>query len=353
MNPEQIIRIWGLKAEQCSITPVKTGLINSAYFIEQGDQSLFLQKINKQVFTNPRGIVSNYLKLYQHITSDSSFFLPRPLPYLNDQFIYEDSDHEFWRALELIKDSTGFEKARSTEQISSAASCFGKFTATLQTFDAGQLEVIIPGFHDLEWRYQQFQTALEQAIPERKNRADQLIRELEKRNYIVAMYKQIRSSPEFKLRVMHHDAKLSNILFHKNTGAVICPVDLDTTQPGYIFSDFGDMVRSMACSENEQYKEVAGIRIVPENYKAIFEGYMTSMRDYLTEAEEKNIHVSGMIMTYMQSLRFLADYLTGDHYYRIDYPGQNMHRALNQLTLLQSLEAFLIDVYHINPETLS
>ena len=59
------------------------------------------------------------------------------------------------------------------------------------------------------------------------------------------------------------------------------------------------------------------------------------------ETEKKNIHYAGLVMIYMQALRYMADYLNGDIYYKITYPEQNFDRAKNQLTLLQRLEEFL------------
>ena len=152
-------------------------------------------------------------------------------------------------------------------------------------------------------------------------------------------------SEEFEKRVMHHDAKISNILFSEETGQVICPVDFDTCMPGYFFSDLGDMIRSMACSEGENNTNYSEINIRKDFYEAILDGYMEVMQELLTDAEKKHIHYSGLLMIYMQALRFITDYLNGDLYYRTDYPEQNFDRAMNQLTLLQRLEEFLQTEY--------
>jgi hypothetical protein len=122
---------------------------------------------------------------------------------------------------------------------------------------------------------------------------------------------------------------------------VICPVDFDTTMPGYFFSDPGDMIRSMAGSADESSTDFNNIRIRSDIYKAIINGYLAGMNAELTEMEKKYIHSSGLLLIYMQSLRFLTDYLNGDIYYKISYPEQNYDRTLNQLTLLKSLEEYL------------
>jgi Ser/Thr protein kinase RdoA (MazF antagonist) len=147
------------------------------------------------------------------------------------------------------------------------------------------------------------------------------------------------------MRVMHHDCKISNILFDKETNQVICPVDLDTVMPGKFFSDLGDMIRSMACTVDENSIAWEKINIRPTFYKAILDGYLEGIGNIFTEEEKNNIHYAGLILVYMQSLRFLTDFLNGDIYYKTNYPEQNLNRALNQLILLERLEEFLEKEY--------
>jgi Ser/Thr protein kinase RdoA (MazF antagonist) len=146
---------------------------------------------------------------------------------------------------------------------------------------------------------------------------------------------------------MHHDAKIANVLFSNKTGKVICAVDFDTVMPGYFFSDLGDMIRSMVCSEDENSLHFNKIKIRKVFYEAIVSGYLMKMGKQLTDAEKKHIHYAGLLMIYMQAFRFLTDYLNGDVYYKINYPEHNFERAKNQLTLLQRLEDFLAVHYHL------
>jgi Ser/Thr protein kinase RdoA (MazF antagonist) len=173
-----------------------------------------------------------------------------------------------------------------------------------------------------------------------------LVEELLKRERYKHFYEQIAESPDsFPLRVMHHDAKIANVLFSKKTGKVICPVDFDTVMPGYFFSDTGDMIRSMACSQDENSNDFDNLHIRADFYKAIIEGYLGIKNQFLTKEEKKNIHYTGLLMIYMQALRYMTDFLNGDIYYRITYPDQNLDRAKNQLNLLQRLEEFLKKEY--------
>jgi thiamine kinase-like enzyme len=148
--------------------------------------------------------------------------------------------------------------------------------------------------------------------------------------------------------VMHHDAKIANILFSKKTGDVICPVDFDTVMPGYFFSDLGDMIRSMACSLDETSTDFENLTIRKEFYKAIVEGYLSVMKNQFTVSENKYIHYAGLLMIYMQALRYMTDYLNGDIYYKTNYAEQNFDRAKNQVILLKRLEEFFKDEYQFS-----
>ncbi|HYC29324.1 MAG TPA: phosphotransferase, partial [Chitinophagaceae bacterium] len=221
------------------------------------------------------------------------------------------------------------------------ASCFGQFTKALSGLDKSQLRVVLADFHDLSYRYNQFEDVVANVYGLRLMRATHVIAELRQRKYLVDFYASIKNNPEYPVRLMHHDCKIGNILFDVDTREVICPIDLDTIMPGKYFSDLGDMLRTMACTVDENSREWEHIDIRPEFYNAIVEGYLQGIGNELTEAERTNIHKSGLLMTFMQTLRFLTDFLQGDTYYKTTYPEQNLNRALNQLILLEKLEALL------------
>jgi len=141
------------------------------------------------------------------------------------------------------------------------------------------------------------------------------------------------------LCLKYSSRQISNILFDRSTNAVICPVDLDTVMPGYYISDLGDMIRSMACTEDENSTAWENIAVNKEYYDTIIGGYLAGMGSRLTTAEQKNIHKAGLMLSFMQCLRYVTDFLQDDVYYKTTYPEQNLNRALNQLILLEKLEA--------------
>lgn len=330
--------------EKLSIQPIGDGLINDSFHIAGNfNQDIFLQRINKHVFKAPAHIQENYIRVYEHIRSEQKkFSIPVPKkPDSNNEFLFKDHNGEFWRAFEFIHDAKTVATATNSSQAGEVARCFGKFTALMNGFDVSSLHKTIPGFHDLSLRYSQFNSAIESASEIKKTNAYQLIDQLKIKEKYVEHYREIIQSDHFPLRVIHHDAKISNILFNSAGSTVICPVDFDTVMPGYIFSDLGDMIRSMVSDSNEDENNNDLLTIRKDFYNSIVEGYMQEMGSLLTSEEEEQIHFSGLMMIYMQALRFITDYLSGNIYYRIKHPEHNLQRALNQLTLLKSLERFL------------
>lgn len=325
-----------------TISPVSGGLIN--YTFKATDKTgtpFILQQINKQVFTQPRLVQENYLCLFEYAAiRDRGLRMPAPLYWSPASTLFTDDNDNYWRAFEFLDNTATFLTAASTAQAGETAAVFGKFTAAFDAFNTSMLKEVIPGFHNLAWRYTQFETAIETGIAERLSQSDTVINALRNRNRYKSYYEEIAGSGNYIRRVMHHDAKIANVLFDKETGNVVCPVDYDTVMPGYFFSDLGDMVRSMACSQGED-SSGKEMYIRKDYYDTIISRYCAELKNSLTEAERKNIHYAGIIMIYMQALRFLTDHLTGDTYYHIDYPGQNFERAQNQLDLLIQLENFL------------
>ncbi len=336
------------------VEPVTDGLINKTFkvtLVESGEKFL-LQQINTKVFPEPGKVQDNYKRIWSHLYYESSLpgtshpvSIPAPRDFLDGSKLFCDTHRRYWRLFEFIDNSRTIHAPENSLQARNVAQTFGALTAHFTDYDITSLHTTITGFHDLSLRFAQFKDALHTKDYARLMKAAPLIDELKKREHYVSFYEVMITSPEFKLRLMHHDAKISNILFDEETGKLICPVDLDTCMPGFFFSDLGDMIRSMAGSSDENNSDPAQLRIQPDYYTAIIEGYLESLSSFLTDSEKKHIHYAGKLMIYMQSLRFITDHLQGDLYYRTDHADQNLQRATNQLELLKRLEEFLDGQY--------
>jgi Ser/Thr protein kinase RdoA (MazF antagonist) len=219
-----------------------------------------------------------------------------------------------------------------------AAKQFGLFTKLLSGFDITKLQYTLPDFHNLKLRFQQFEESLIKGDQQRIFTSKELIEKVQQKRNIVDTYQTILSNPSFKLRVTHHDTKISNILFD-NSNKGICVIDLDTLMPGYFISDLGDMMRTYLCGVSEEEKDFSKIEVRPDFYQAILDGYCSEMEDDLSVDEKAALPYAGEFMIYMQALRFLTDFLNNDTYYGAKYPEQNFVRAGNQMVLLEKLQA--------------
>ncbi|HLF45350.1 MAG TPA: phosphotransferase [Chitinophagaceae bacterium] len=325
------------------------GLINQTFKVSSPLASPFLlQQINHHVFTKPEEVQQNYIYIWEYAEFEfTGLHLPAPIYFNKTKSLFIDTKGNYWRAFEFIDDARMLTLAEKPAQAKATAKAFAKFTSAFDEFNVDLLKPVIPGFHNLSFRYLQFEEAVNGEFYERMPKSLPLIEELKKRERYKDFYEFVLESPdEFPKRVMHHDAKIANALFSKKSGKVICLVDFDTVMPGYFFSDSGDMIRSMACSVDESSTDFKNIAVRKDFYLAITEGYLSAMKEQFTAAEKKNIHSVGLLMIYMQALRYLTDYLNGDVYYRVNYAEQNFDRAKNQLILLQKLELYLEKEFH-------
>lgn len=321
------------------------GLIHKTYKVTANTKSIILQQVNTNVFKNPEQVVRNYQTIYDYLIKNQSFKIPAALKTTDEKTLWRDPEGLYWRALEYIDNTYTESLPAVPEKIFSAAQCYAEFTQALSGLDVTQLKPTIPGFHDLSNRYNQLKQVVEKATPERLTTSKNLLNKITQRKHLVDFYQRLTDNPDFRLRPMHHDTKLSNILFDRLTRKAVCPIDLDTTMPGYFFSDVGDMIRSMV-SDKDENAPANSVNINAEVYRALVSGYEIGIGNSFTPIENKLIHHSGMLMLYMQGIRFLADYLANDVYYKINYPEQNFDRALNQITLLEKLEGFLMKEFH-------
>lgn len=329
------------------IQPIGNGLINHTFKVESEAVSPFiLQKINKKIFSKPEDIQHNYLNIWQYAEFEfTELKLPAPYYCGKNETLFIDDSGEYWRAFEFIPDTQSFTIAEKPPQAKALAKAFAKFTSAFNEFNTDLLKTIIPDFHNLSFRYAEMQKAEKGDLYERIAKAQPLLSEIKERERYIHFYEIITGSGEFPLRVMHHDAKIANVLFNQTSGRVVCLVDFDTVMPGYFFSDIGDMIRSMVGNYDENYLHVEKIRARKNYYDALITGYLSVMDKYLTGSEKKYIHYAGLLMIYMQAIRFLTDFMNGGIYYKVEYKGQNFDRALNQLTLLKRLEELLENEY--------
>jgi Ser/Thr protein kinase RdoA (MazF antagonist) len=317
--------------ENAIAIPLSQGLINQTYELQTAQGAFILQNINTQVFKDPYAIDHNIKSIGQYYnTTVPDQLYTHLVPNLRGETLIE-WEGKYYRAFKKIE-GFALDVLTNADQAKEAAHQFGKFTASLSEFPIEALKVTIPHFHDLALRYHQFEQALIHGDTKRMDIAKDAIQFLQSHQSYVKKWLDFTSNKEALLRVTHHDTKISNVLF-KDENA-ICVIDLDTTMPGYFISDIGDMCRTYLCPVNEACQDLSQIKIIPERWTAIQNGYLEAMGEFLTSFEKDHFAFSGQCIIYMQALRFITDYLHLDQYYKIDRPSQNLDRTLNQHQLL-------------------
>lgn len=332
-----VLSAYGLKEEEVTVEPYGTGLINSTWKVHSPHSDYILQKVNQAVFKQPENIAHNCRVIADYLQQHCPGYLfITPIRTLAGEEMVFCKDEGYYRLFAFVPGSHSIDVVETPQQAREAARQFGRFTKLLSGVDVAKLKITIPSFHDLSLRYQQFLVALENGNKKRRDETKEEAEALLAHKELVVQFEAIKADPAFKLRVTHHDTKISNVLFDEHDKG-LCVIDLDTVMPGYFISDVGDMMRTYLSPVSEEEKDISKIVVREEFYKAVVEGYYAEMKDELSDQEKQSFLFAGKFMIYMQALRFFTDYLNDDVYYGAVYEGQNLVRAQNQLALLQQL----------------
>ena len=333
---DRILKAFQFDSGYCNISIIGNGLIHSTWLVSNSydANAIIIQKLNKCVFSNPEGVCLNIKQISIYLDNCDVQYCHLKLLELKNgdvvcKLINQEGDLEYYRAYEYISNSLVFQTVGNPSIAFEAAKQFAKFTKMLIHFDTSKLIIPIPKFHALQDSNSISKLRIEESLV-----YIQYLQSLS--NELVGIYNHILLQPyEFKLRIMHHDTKISNVLFtldHKG----LCVLDLDTCMPGYIISDLGDMLRTYLCPVDENESNITLVNVREEYFAAILNGYLNELKDDLTLSERNILIYAGKFMVYMQALRFLTDYIQGDVYYSINYPTHNLIRTINQITLLKS-----------------
>jgi Ser/Thr protein kinase RdoA (MazF antagonist) len=334
---QNVLKAYGIDPHDSEIVSLTSGLINNTWKVSTGGKEYIVQRINDQVFRKPFEIAANIRMIDAYLKEHSPGYLfVAPVRNLQGDDIYFQEGAGYFRIFPFIKGSHTINTVSSPAQAFQAALQFGKFTCLLAGFEARLLHITIPDFHNLTLRYRQFETALKDGDAARIKQSAALIADVQNQAGILESFETLRLNSRVKHRATHHDTKISNVLFDDH-GNGLCVIDLDTVMPGYFISDVGDMMRTYLSPANEEEKDFSNIEVREDFFKAIVNGYLSSMGDELTADEQGLILYSGSFLIYMQAIRFLTDHLNRDIYYGARYEDHNLVRAGNQLVLLKRL----------------
>ncbi len=327
------------------IKPLGTGLINDTYQVTTlGDDTpnYVLQRINHAIFQDVEMLQANISavtnQIRRKLVEQGETDIERKVLHFVDSEsgkTYWFDGENYWRMMVFIPRAKTYETV-NPEYSYYAGKAFGDFQAKLADIPE-TLGETIPDFHNMEFRLQQLRDAVAANAAGRLEDVKYYIDEIEKRADEMCKAERLYREGKLPKRVCHCDTKVNNMMFDED-GKVLCVIDLDTVMPSFIFSDYGDFLRTGANTGDEDDEDLDKVGFDMEIFRAFTKGYLEGAT-FLTPIEIENLPYAAALFPYMQCVRFLADYINGDTYYKTKYPQHNLVRTKAQFKLLQSVEA--------------
>lgn len=340
MNNNEITAQFALEGKVLDVKPLGEGFINDTYIVSTDGPRYILQRKNKNVFPDVPAMMDNIAAVTAHIKKKVKEPLRETLtiiPAKDGRLFYQDPEGEYWAVCLFIEGTITYDVAETPEMARQGGIGIGRFQSLLSDFDKPLAEVI-KGFHNIRWRFKQWDESL---AADKAGRIGALSEEIafvqDRRGRMLEFWKMVEDGV-LPLRVTHNDTKLSNFLFDKASGRLLCAIDLDTVMNSTSLNDVGDAIRSYANNTVEDDSDLSKVWLRMDMYDAYMNGYLSERKETLTASEKQWMAFAPLYITYEQVLRFLMDYIDGDTYYKIAYPEHNLVRTRNQIALLRSME---------------
>jgi Ser/Thr protein kinase RdoA (MazF antagonist) len=334
-----------------SLEPHPSGLIHHSWLavLDTGDAArrYLLQRINRRVFPSPQQVLENMERVTRHLKAklvrepagDPARRVPALVPTRAGALGHTDARGETWRLVPWIEATRSLERAASEAEARETARAFGRYARQLSDLPPPALHLTIPGFHDTAARVRALERVAAEDPAGRAGACRAEIEALLDRRRLAGALCGPAAAGGLPERPVHNDAKIANVLFDAASGEALAVVDLDTTMPGLVAHDFGDLARSSVSDSAEDEPDLARVKVRTRVFAALAEGYLAGIGDAILPAERERLATGAHVIVYEQAVRFLADHLGGDRYYRTSRPGHNLDRARAQLALLSSLES--------------
>ena len=324
-----------------SIKPLGEGFINDTFVVKTvGDNpNYILQRKNHNIFPDVPGMMDNIKAVTEHIKQKVADPMRETLTVIpaKDGKLYVQDGENFWAVCLFIADTASYDRADSPALAYQGGVGIGRFQALLSDFDK-PLNETIKGFHNIRWRFQQWDETIAKDPVGRVKELQEEISWIESRREEMLSFWSLVEDGTIPTHVTHNDTKISNILFDKPTGNVLCAIDLDTVMSSTSLNDFGDAIRSYTNTGAEDDKCLDNVEMSIDMFRAYAEGYLSEQRATMTQSGLDWLAFSGRYITFEQVLRFLMDYIDGDNYYKTAYADHNLVRTRAQYKLLQSME---------------
>ena len=347
---EEAIQNFKFEGTLIDTRPYGSGHINDTYLLtfeiaSMGRMKVILQRMNKQIFTKPEELMENIIGVTSYLREkiienggDPDRETLNLIQTVGEKPYYIDSKGDYWRSYIFITDATSYDQVEKPEDFYQSAVAFGNFQRLLSDYPAGTLHETIQGFHDTKARFQTFREAVKKDVCGRAAKVQKEIEFVLAHEEVANIFSDLQEKGELPLRVTHNDTKLNNIMIDNCTGKGICVIDLDTVMPGLAMNDFGDSIRFGASTAAEDEQDLSKVSCSMELFEIYVKGFLEGCAGRLTPREVELLPMGAKVMTFECGMRFLTDYLEGDHYFKIHREEHNLDRCRTQFKLVEDME---------------
>ena len=336
----QILNSFKLDAPVASCERYGCGHVNETYLVvSESGRRYILQKISTRAFHDVPALMQNIISVTQFLkekTEDPRGVLTL-VPTTDEQFFLTCEDGSYWRLYDFVEDAVCLQAPETPEDFYQSALAFGNFQQMLTDFPAETLSETIPMFHNTANRFKLFR---EKLAEDPMGRAASVKAEIEfalAHEAEASTLVELQASGELPTRVTHNDTKLNNVMLDATTKKALCVIDLDTIMPGLSLYDFGDSIRFGAATAAEDETDLSKVEMSLELFRTYATGFLTACPG-LTELEKKLMPMGAKMMTLECGVRFLTDYLDGDHYFKVHRENHNLDRCRTQFKLVADME---------------
>lgn len=343
---ERIAAEFNLPGKITGCTSFGSGHINNTFLLEMTEnggltKKYILQAVNTNVFKNICAVMENIDRVTEHMKSraESGEKIISFLKSTDGHTYYIDEADTFWRIYEFIDNSVSLDLPESNEDFYQCALAFGRFQRVLNDFPAESLHEIIPDFHNTPKRYADFLSSVREDRSGRAHLAENEIEFIKARKDFYSVLFENYGAGKLPLRVSHNDTKCNNVLLDNTTRKALCVIDLDTIMPGFSVTDFGDAIRFGASTAAEDEKDLSKVKLDMEKFRVYTKGFLDGCGGLLSDSEIMLLPEGAKMMTAECGMRFLADFIDGDRYFKTEYPEHNLDRCRTQLKLVAEMEA--------------
>ena len=347
-SPVDIVSQFQIEGRLKTAAPYGTGHINDTFcavFDRDGNPANYiLQRINHNIFRNPPAVMDNIVRVTRHLHAKLADVPDRErramtvIPTRDGNPYFRDDAGDYWRCYVFVGGASTYDIIETPRQAFEAARAFGRFQETLSDLPLPPLHETIPDFHHTPKRFAALVQAIEKDASNRAAQAKAEIAFALRRESMTGVLINLQKAGRMPVRTTHNDTKLNNVMLDDKTGEGICVIDLDTVMPGLALNDFGDMVRSATNSGAEDEKDLSRIRVRMDVFEALARGYLDTAGSFLVPDEKSHMAFSGKLITFEIGIRFLADFLNGDVYFKTKRPEHNLDRCRTQFKLVKDIE---------------